>query len=78
LRTKYGALAWEYTTPGELSSGTAGPNATEQAQIPDNLKRARFNLYIVNNDGSHGTHNALHALGLLDAARAWVQQELAK
>jgi hypothetical protein len=78
LRTKYGALAWEYTTPGELSTGNAGPNSTEQAQLPDNIKRARFNLYIVNNDGSHGTHNALHALALLDAARTWVQQELAK
>jgi len=78
LRTNYGALAWEYTTPGELSAGAAGPTAAQQAQIPDNLKRARFNLYIVNNDGSLGTHNAIHALSLLDAARTWVQQELAK
>ena len=69
MPTQYGALAWEYTVPGELSTGTAGPSSSQQALIPDNIKRARFNLYIVNNDGSHGTHNALHALALLDAAR---------
>lgn len=78
LRSKYAALAWEYTTPGELSTGTAGPTSSEQTQIPDNIKRARFNLYIVNNDGSLGTHNALHALDLLDAAQDWVRQELNK
>ena len=78
LPTQFGALAWEYTVPGELSTGTAGPSSSQQALIPDNIKRARFNLYIVNNDGSHGTHNALHALALLDAAQTWVQEELAK
>jgi hypothetical protein len=78
LRTKYGAMAWEYTNPGELSAGPAGPTSAEQALIPDNIKRARFNLYIVNNDGSLGTHNAFHAMSLLDAARTWVQQELEK
>ena len=76
LRTKYGALAWEYTTPGELSTGTAGPNSSEQLQIPARIKYARFNLYIIQNDGSLGTHNALHILALLDAAQAWVQEEL--
>lgn len=74
--SKYGALAWEYTTPGELSSGTAGPTSSEQNLIPARIKYARFNLYIVNNDGSLGTHNALHVLALLDAAQAWVQEEL--
>jgi hypothetical protein len=78
LPTQYGARAWEYTVPGELSGGPAGPGSAQQALIPDNIKRARFNLYIVNNDGSLGTHNALHALALLDAARTWVQQELDK
>jgi nitrate/TMAO reductase-like tetraheme cytochrome c subunit len=76
LRTKYGALAWEYTTPGELSTGTAGPNSSEQAQVPDNIKRARFNLYIVKYDGSYGSHNPLNAINLLEAARTWVQEEL--
>jgi len=76
LRNKYGALAWEYSTPGELSTGTAGPTSSEQAQVPARIKYARFNLYIVNNDGSLGTHNPQHILALLDAAQAWVQEEL--
>ena len=76
LRTKYGARAWEYTTPGELSSGGSGPNSTEQALIPDNIKKARFNLYLVVNDGSVGVHNPHHCLNLLDFASGWVQQEL--
>jgi hypothetical protein len=78
LRTKYGARAWEYTTPGELSGGTAGPSSSEQSQIPDNIKRARFNLYIVNNDGSFGIHNGPLAVSLLEAAANWIQVELDK
>lgn len=76
LRTKYGKLAWEYTVPGELSTGSPGPSSSEQNQIPPRIKYARFNLYIINNDGSLGTHNAQHILALLDAADAWVQEEL--
>lgn len=76
LRTKYGVLAWEYSTPGDLSTGTAGPTSAEQAQIPDNIKKARFNLYIVKNDGSYGVHNGPHAVALLDAARNWMALEL--
>ncbi|HYG22302.1 MAG TPA: multiheme c-type cytochrome [Verrucomicrobiae bacterium] len=76
LRTKYGARAWEYTTPGSLSSGGPGPSAAEQAQIPINIQKARFNLYIVQYDGSFGVHNGPYAITLLDAARAWIQAEL--
>jgi hypothetical protein len=76
LRDKYGVLAWEYSTPGELSTGSPGPNSSEQAQVPDNIKRARFNLYLVKYDGSYGTHNPLNAIALLEAARAWVREEL--
>ncbi len=76
LRTNYGVLAWEYTTPGELSPGTRGPNDAEQALIPIPIKQARFNLYIVNTDGSFGVHNALYAIDLLDTAIAWVQSQL--
>jgi hypothetical protein len=75
LRTKYGALAWEYTTPGELSSGTAGPDSTEQAQIPDNIKKARYNLYLVLHDGSYGVHNGPFVSSLLNNARDWVVTE---
>ena len=45
--------AWEYTNPGALSSGGPGPtNAALQALIPVNIQKARFNLYLVYNDGS--------------------------
>ncbi|HHY84576.1 MAG TPA: hypothetical protein GYA07_03440 [Verrucomicrobia bacterium] len=76
LRTKYGALAWEYTTPGSLSAGGSGPSSSEQALIPENIRKARFNLYVVLYDGSFGVHNGAHASGLLEAARNWVRQEL--
>ena len=76
LRSKYGPLAWEYTVPGELSTGIAGPTTAEQTQIPDNIKKARFDLYLVLYDGSYGVHNGPYAFTLLDSARNWVQLEL--
>jgi len=72
LKAKYGAASWEYTNPGDLSNITAGPTTAEQALIPDNIKRARFNLYLVENDGSHGIHNPYYALDLLDAASSFI------
>jgi hypothetical protein len=73
---KYGNLAWEYTTPGSLSSGGPGPNASEQKLIPDIIRKARFNLYLVQNDGSFGVHNGPYANTLLDAAENWIQEAL--
>lgn len=78
LSTNYGILSWEYTAPGELSAGVAGPTTAQQSLIPDNIKKARFNLYIVQYDGSFGIHNPHYSASLLDTARAWVQQELNK
>jgi len=78
LRTKYGARAWEYTNPGELSGSGPAPSASEQALVPDAIKKARHNLYLVLYDGSGGVHNGPHAFGLLEAAGNWVQQELNK
>jgi hypothetical protein len=78
LRTKYGARAWEYTNPGTLSTGGPGPTASEQALIPDPIKKARFNLYLVLYDGSFGAHNGPYSMTLLDAAQNWVQAELSK
>ena len=75
---KYGVRAWEYTNPGEFSSGGSGPNNSEQEQIPDNIKKARFNLYLVKYDGSFGVHNGPHTVSLLESARNWVQLELLK
>ena len=75
----YGALAWEYENAGQLSSpnGTGhGPTRDEQQYIPDNIKKARFNLYLVANDGSYGVHNGPLAITLLQAAQSWVTTEL--
>jgi hypothetical protein len=76
LWTKYGARAWEYTTPGQLSPGGPGPASSEQALIPVNLRKARFNLYLVLNEGSFGVHNGPYAIALLDKASEWIRLEL--
>jgi hypothetical protein len=76
LWTKYGKRAWEYSTPGELSPGGSGPNSTEQALIPTNIKKARFNLYLVVNDGSLGVHNGPYSVRLLNTAENWVLEEV--
>ena len=82
---KYGALAWEYQAPGSLSdtngsksgpvSAPQEPSRDEQHLIPLNIRKARFNLYVVLNDGSYGVHNGPYAISLLSAARSWVDQE---
>jgi hypothetical protein len=76
LYAKYGTRAWEYTTPGDLSPGGSGPSSSEQALIPDNIKKARFDLYLVLYDGSYGVHNGPYTFTLLDSAKDWVDQEL--
>ncbi len=78
LYATYGARAWEYTTPGDLSPGGSGPSTAEQALIPDNIKKARFDLYLVLYDGSSGVHNGPYAFTLLESAQNWVQEELNK
>jgi formate-dependent nitrite reductase cytochrome c552 subunit len=85
---KYGALAWEYQYAGQLSSpdgSLSGPVAApndptkdEQKYIPAGIKKARFNLYLVINEGSYGVHNGPYALTLLEAAQNWIQTELNK
>jgi formate-dependent nitrite reductase cytochrome c552 subunit len=69
----YEKLGWEYTTPGQLSnpsgsSSVRGPTAAEQAQIPQEIKDARFNLYLLEHDHSKGIHNPPYARFLLDVA----------
>jgi hypothetical protein len=73
---RYGTRAWEYTIPGSLSPGGPGPTATLQAQIPANIRKARFNLYLVLYDGSLGVHNPYYSLTLLETAQRWVDQAL--
>lgn len=81
--SKYEARGWEYTTPGELSnpsgsSSITGPASAEQAQIPQGIKDARFNLYLVSRDKSRGIHNAPYIRHLLQVAQDRVNEELAK
>jgi hypothetical protein len=78
LQSKYGTRSWEYTTPGSLSPGGTGPTTSEQALIPDTIKKARFDLYLVLYDGSYGVHNGPFATTLLDTAQNWVWAELMK
>ena len=73
--TTPGGLIWQTNSSGYVTGWTladqvnfSGPNAAGQALIPDNIKKARFNLYLVVNDGSLGTHNWIFALNLLSAA----------
>jgi hypothetical protein len=77
LQTNYGTFAWEYSTPGDLSPGGVGPtNATQQALIPDNIKKARFDLYLVLYDGSYGVHNLFYDVDLLQSAQTFVDNQL--
>jgi hypothetical protein len=76
LQTKYGTLAWEYTTPGDLSVGSSGPSATEQNSITNDIKKARFDLYLVLYDGSYGVHNGLYDIQLLQSAQNWIDGQL--
>jgi hypothetical protein len=80
LWTNYGLRAWEYTKPGTLSNPagdtTPGPSKAEQALIPNRIKKARFNAYVVLSDGSYGVHNAPYCATLLESALEWVQAEL--
>ena len=56
--TNYLQNAWEYTTPGSLATITnPGPSKSDQLLLPNAIKQARFDLYMVNNDGSYGVHN---------------------
>ncbi len=88
-----GVLAWEYTTPGGLiwqtNNGVVGwtvvsqvnfrgPDALGQELLPDPIRKARFNMYLVLRDGSFGVHNPYFAVDLLETAQAWVAQELNK
>ena len=57
---------------------STGRPQRNKLQIPDNIKKARFNLYLVLYDGSYGVHNGPYAFTLLDSARNWVQEELNK
>lgn len=81
--TTPGGLVWQTNSMGYVTGWTqldevnfSGPDASGQALIPDAIKQARFNLYLVLNDGSFGAHNLTFALNLLYTAQILVEQEL--
>jgi len=81
--TTPGGLIWQTNQAGQVTSwmladqvNFSGPNAAGQALIPDNIKKARFNLYLVVGDGSLGAHNLTFAINLLNAAQFQVLEEL--
>jgi formate-dependent nitrite reductase cytochrome c552 subunit len=72
----YGTNAWEYTTTNVFSLGGPGPGAAEQALIPTNIQKARFNVYVVLSDKSLGIHNPEFCVTLLETAEDWIAAEL--
>jgi hypothetical protein len=56
-------------------AGTNNPPSGQYLVVAP-IQQARFNLYLVLNDGSWGAHNPQFALKLLDNAYYWVVQEL--
>jgi hypothetical protein len=77
----YGKYAWEFTTAGQISNPTnnpaiVGPPSALQSRIPDLIKKARFNLYLINNDASKGVHNIDYTRFLLRDARTNVLNAL--
>jgi hypothetical protein len=81
--TNPGGLTWRTNSAGNVTGWTlnnpvtfTGPGAAGQALIPDKVKRTRFNLYLVLNDGSFGVHNPTLAINLLNAAQIWMVQVL--
>lgn len=73
---KYGARAWEYSHPGSLSGAGPSPTTAEQGLIPANIQKARFNLYLVLNEGSFGVHNGPYTVDLVETAYELVLAEL--
>lgn len=82
IRTKYAKTAWEYATAGQISvragsPAVKSPTSSEQTLIPDEIKQARFFLYMVEHDGSYGAHNGQFTRHLISEAKKMVQARIA-
>jgi PKD repeat protein len=65
--------SWEFTLPGGLASVTnAGPSSANQLKLPEAIRQARFNAYMVLSDGSMGVHNPGYLSFLLSDAETKV------
>lgn len=62
--------AWEYASPGTLSvtNGAPAPLSANQVYVPDDIQKARFNVYLVWHEGSLGIHNKSYDTNLLTTA----------
>jgi len=71
-------VGWTQAEPGPANFN--GPAEALQSTLTDypGILKARFNLYLVLNDGSMGAHNWLYSAFLLDSAQYFVEQELNK
>jgi hypothetical protein len=85
--TTPGGLTWQTNSSGFVTAWSVdnpvnftGPNAAAQNVLTNypGIMKARFDLYLVVNDGSLGVHNPAFALGLLDSAESFIIQELNK
>lgn len=76
LRTNYQERAWEYPAAGPWSVPGPSPAKDQQTLIPENIRRARFNLYLVNSDGGAAIHNGPYAVELLETALDFIVEEL--
>jgi hypothetical protein len=84
--TTPGGLTWQTNASGYVTSWSqtvppafSGPDAAGQAWMltnAPNILKARYDLYLVLNDGSFGVHNPAFAQELLLAAESWLYQEL--
>lgn len=82
-------LGWQLNGAGQVTGWTRtdqvvtnfnGPAAAFQSSLTNypGIMKARFDLYLVLNDGSYGAHNYLHSMFLLDSAQYFIGQELSK
>lgn len=61
-------VPWETTTAGQLSTGKVGAPTAGQNRTPQEIKKSRFLLYLVEHDASYGVHNPPYARYLLKTA----------
>jgi PKD repeat protein len=68
--SKYMDDGWEYTTVGTLGNPSyVGPSTADQLKVPTAIKQARFDLYMVQGDGSFGVHNPGYITYLINDAQ---------
>ncbi len=69
--------SWEYTSPGSLaSSNKKGPSASDQMLLPSVIQQARFDIYMVDSDGTFGAHNPTFIPLLIKDAETKVLSQL--